>query len=197
MIPTGPHELAPERAALIAAGAATPDEAAVYEPQLTETISTAGFGPVVRSLAAAIPSVDPPPRIKADILARLTPRIDPRAADRVAASKMKGSVFRFGGDGGFVPTPYPGVSARLLHVDEARRQFSVILRLDPGSTYPAHPHDGPEECIVLDGEMLVGEVRMRKGDYQRVEGGTDHIVQYSETGATLFITAPLSLLEQP
>jgi anti-sigma factor ChrR (cupin superfamily) len=64
----------------------------------------------------------------------------------------------------------------------------------PGATYPAHPHSGPEECLVLEGDLTAFGVRMTAGDYQRVEPGTEHAEQRSETGALLYLTAPLSML---
>ena len=198
MTPIDRSDPTEEQAALVAAGAATPEEMAAFEPllaDLTSLTGLAGFGPVVNELAHAIPALNPPVAAKAKLFARLMDRSDPRAADRAAASGMAGFVFRFGEDGEFAPTPYPGVWARMLHVDTARSQFSVILKMDPGSVYPSHAHDGPEECVVLDGEISVGNVRMRRGDYQRAEPGSDHIEQRTETGALLFITAPLSLLE--
>jgi uncharacterized protein HemY len=47
---------------------------------------------------------------------------------------------------------------------------------------------------VLEGELLVGGVRMKAGDYQRAEPGTAHADQWSDTGALLYITGPISLL---
>ncbi len=73
-------------------------------------------------------------------------------------------------------------------------QLTCLKRLEPGAVYPSHPHDGPEECLVLDGEIIVGDVRMRKGDYQRAEPNSQHIEQRSETGALIYLSAPMSLL---
>jgi quercetin dioxygenase-like cupin family protein len=159
------------------------DEAAAFEAALTagsaELAAAAGFAPVVEGLAGAVGPVEPPPVAKERLLAALPPA---------------GVHFRFAGDGGFTPTRHPGVSVKLLHLDRQRRQFTVLMRLEPGAVYPAHAHDGPEECVVLEGEILVGGVRMRKGDYQRAEPGSEHVEQRSETGALLFVTAPVSLL---
>lgn len=149
----------------------------------------------VRALVAECEPIAPPTALKQSILNAL-PKPSPRDADRAAAAKLPGFIFRFTEDDSFKPTPYPGVSVRMLHVDKERHQFACLMRLQPGAVYPCHPHDGPEECIVLEGEILVGDVRMKRGDYQRAEPGTDHIEQRSETGALLFITAPASLLSR-
>ena len=184
MTPNGRDDRSDE-AALFAAGAMSADEAAAFERRLAagsvELAALAGFVPVVALLAGAIEPVAPPPQVKEKLLARLPPA---------------GIHFRFAGDGAFTPTRHPGVSVKLLHVDRDRRQFTVLMKLDPGAVYPSHAHDGPEECVVLEGEILVGGVRMRKGDYQRAEPGSAHVEQRSETGALLFVTAPVSLLSR-
>jgi hypothetical protein len=181
MTPNGPTD---DLAARLAAGALTPDEVAAAEALLAAGDPGAvAFARAVEELAAAVPPVVPPPDLKARLLAALPP---PPA--------VPGFVFRFAADGGFEPTPHPGVWCRVLHVDPARRQFTALMRLDPGAVYPCHPHDGPEECVVLEGEIEVGGVRLRKGDYQRAEPGSTHVDQSSPTGALLFLTAPASLL---
>jgi quercetin dioxygenase-like cupin family protein len=160
-------------------------------PVDTDDFADAEFAGVVAHLAAAVPPVAPPPGVRERLLASLP--ADPRQADRDAAGQLPGLSFAFGEDGPFKPTPYPGVWVRMLYVDRPRGQFTCLLRLDPGAAYPSHAHDGPEECVVLEGEITVGGVRMRKGDYQRAEPGSAHVEQRSETGALLYITAPLSL----
>lgn len=188
-----------ELVALYLAGAMTEEEARAFEERLASGCPDAVAAmreaeAAVRELAADAPPVDPPPGLKADLLTRLGRPPDPRATDRAAAGGMTGALFRFAEDGGFRPTRHAGVRMRLLHIDRDRGQFTGLIRLDPGAAYPAHPHDGPEECIVLDGELIVGDVRLRRGDYQRAEPGTEHVEQRTETGATLFVTAPVSLL---
>lgn len=136
---------------------------------------------LVGMLAAAVQPVDPPPRVKDSLFARLGP---PTGGPR----------FRFAAAGDFLPTPFPGMSIRMLNLDPDRRQFTAMIRLEPGATYPSHAHDGPEECVVLEGELLVGGVRMTAGDYQRAEPGSEHADQWSDTGALLFVTGPASLL---
>lgn len=179
-----------ERAALFAAGALPPDEAVALEATLlTGADDLAAFAGVVEALAGAIPAVEPPAGAKEKLLAALGPQ-----AGSTPVPANTGLFFRFAGDGEFVPTPYPGVSVRILHLDSARQQMTLLMRMEPGAAYPSHAHDGAEECIVLEGELLVGDVRMRKGDYQRAEPGSDHVEQRSETGALLYLTAPISLL---
>lgn len=137
---------------------------------------------IVARLSAVIPPVAPPPRVKDALMARIAP------------APTSGLRFRFASDGEFRPSPFPGMTIRMLNLDRERRQFSAMIRLEPGAKYPSHAHDGPEECVVLEGELLVGGVRMKAGDYQRAESGTEHADQWSDTGALLYVTGPASLL---
>lgn len=141
----------------------------------------------VRALAASVPPVEPSPGLKARLLAALPP------ADRVVP-KLPGIKFRLADDADFRPTRLPGVSVRMLHVDAGSRQFTCLVRMAPGAKLPSHPHDGPEECIVLDGEIVAHGVRMKAGDYQRVDPGTAHAEQYTDTGCLLYLSGPASLL---
>lgn len=124
--------------------------------------------PAWKGLLAGIPAVAPPARVRAALLAR------------IAEPPPAGFTFAFAADAEFAPVPHaPGVSARVLHVDEAAGRFTCILKMAPGARYPAHRHDGPEECVVLAGSIVVGGVRLRAGDYQRAAADTDHVEQWT------------------
>lgn len=175
-------------AALYLAGALPDDEARAFVDRLAAgwpagEAALRDLTGAVRALTDVEPAA-PPTAIKGRLLAALDARSIP------------GVTFRFREDDGFVRSRFPGIALRMLHLDPSRRQFTCLMRLDPGAVYPGHAHDGPEECLILEGEILVGDVRLRAGDYQRAEPGSDHIVQRTETGALLYLTAPLSLLEQ-
>jgi putative transcriptional regulator len=176
-----------EVVALYAAGALPPDDHRAFEARLAAgwpeaEAELARMEAAVSALAADVPVVVPPAGAKEQLMARLPSPAGP------------GVTFRFRDDGDFAPTPYPGVSIRVLHIDRLRRQFSALMRLDAGARYPGHRHDGPEECLVLDGSVMVGDVRMRAGDYQRSEAGSDHAEQWTDTGAVVYLTAPLGML---
>ena len=79
----------------------------------------------------------------------------------------------------------PGVSMKTLHVDDRGQSF--MLRLDPGATLPAHPHDSNEECIVVEGELQLRDFNMRAGDYHLARLGSRHEDIFSPTGALVFI----------
>lgn len=64
---------------------------------------------------------------------------------------------------------------------------SYLLRLEPGAVLPPHHHPADEECVVLEGEVRLGEVVARAGDYHLAPRGRTHDPIVSETGALLFL----------
>jgi quercetin dioxygenase-like cupin family protein len=67
----------------------------------------------------------------------------------------------------------------------------------PGTSLRGHDHDDHgdvEECLVLEGELNVGEDVMRAGDYQRALPGSEHAEQHSRTGALLYFSGTLDFL---
>jgi anti-sigma factor ChrR (cupin superfamily) len=79
----------------------------------------------------------------------------------------------------------PGVRMKRLHRDGVARSY--LLRLEPGAALPEHRHEGDEECIVLEGEVFLGDVRVAAGDFHVARGGTTHAKLSSANGALLFI----------
>jgi ChrR Cupin-like domain len=179
-----PPDWADDLSALAAAGALTDEEAAAFAARPDAAAALAAWEPAVLALTADLPPVAPPPALKDRLLAAVAPL-------------PAGYTIRQPNDSGFRPTPYPGVTVRMLHIDRLRRQFACLMRIAPGARLPHHPHAGAEECVVMEGSIRVGGVTMGPGAYQRVEAGVDHLDQWSETGATVYLNAPLELLELP
>jgi anti-sigma factor ChrR (cupin superfamily) len=91
----------------------------------------------------------------------------------------------------FEPTAIAGISTRRLAVDVRNRRITMLVRMEAGTSYPAHRHGGPEECFVVAGDLLVGTVAMHAGDFQRAEAGTVHPVQSTRGGCLLLITSSM------
>src|SRR5256885_16820945 len=49
----------------------------------------------------------------------------------------------------------PGIECKLLATDTERHRVSMLVRLAPGASYPAHTHAGIEELHLLDGELWI------------------------------------------
>ena len=173
-----------ERAALYAAGSMTAPELTAWNAALggsdsPEARATVEFELSLLALTADFEPVTPPPRIKATLL------------DAIALPQ--GFLFRFAGEDGFRPTPLPGISYRMLSRDNARERVTCLLKLEPGARLPSHSHKGVEECLVLEGSVFVGQTRMKAGDYQRAEAASEHVEQWTDTGALLYLSAPEDL----
>jgi anti-sigma factor ChrR (cupin superfamily) len=83
-----------------------------------------------------------------------------------------------------------GIECKLLATDLERHRVSMLVRLAPGATYPAHTHAGREELHLLDGELWIDERKLFAGDYNFGAPGARDERIWSETGCTcLLITS--------
>jgi quercetin dioxygenase-like cupin family protein len=79
----------------------------------------------------------------------------------------------------------PRVSIKMLHVTKESRSF--LLRLEPGGRLTPHDHPGDEECMVLEGEVLLGGVHAKAGTFHLAPKGTHHGEIRSPGGALLYL----------
>jgi hypothetical protein len=78
----------------------------------------------------------------------------------------------------------PGIECKLLATDTERHRVSMLVRLAPGASYPAHTHADVEELHLLDGELWIDERKLFPGDYNYGAPGTGDQRVWSETGCT-------------
>ncbi len=195
-----------DRAALYALGALPADEAAAYrahlaacEPCRTEVESLASLTSDLDRLApAAVPAPDLRERLfrrvheleRADAhAAAVETQVWKRWSDTAPAPGM---TFVPGSGADWEPTAVPGVEVRRLFVDRAADRATMLIRMAPGTSYPAHRHGGPEECYVLEGDLSVGDLKMKAGDYQRALGDSIHVVQSTVGGCLLLLVSSLN-----
>jgi anti-sigma factor ChrR (cupin superfamily) len=89
----------------------------------------------------------------------------------------------------------PGIECKLLATDTQRHRVSMLVRLAPGASYPAHTHAGIEELHLLDGELWIDERKLYPGDYNYGAPGTGDDRVWSETGCTcVLITSTKDVL---
>lgn len=90
----------------------------------------------------------------------------------------------------------PGIECKLLADDAARHRVSMLVRLQPGASYPAHTHAGVEELHLLDGELWIDGRRLFPGDYNYGAPGAGDDRVWSKTGCTcVLITSTEDLLQ--
>ena len=110
-------------------------------------------------------------RPAADLWARIAPRVGAApGAEAPPAPKPEWE------------TAAPGIYVKILARDEAKKRVSMLVRLDPKTSYPPHRHAGVEELHLLHGELIVDDKVLRAGDYLHAEGGSEDHRVYSETG---------------
>ena len=82
----------------------------------------------------------------------------------------------------FRRTRHDGVSIHFYSSDRESGRAAVMIRMEPGCSYPAHRHTGPEELLVLQGGFRDEHGVYRAGDYARFERGSSHRPQALEDG---------------
>jgi len=89
----------------------------------------------------------------------------------------------------------PGIECKLLATDVERHRVSMLVRLAPGASYPAHTHAGVEELHLLDGELWIDQKKLVPGDYNYGAPGARDERVWSETGCTcILVTSTKDIL---
>ena len=71
-------------------------------------------------------------------------------------------------------TRHEGVYLHFLRRDEATGDATVLIRMEPGSSYPAHRHRGVEEVFILQGGYADSRGLHRAGEYVLNDAGSAH-----------------------
>ena len=95
-------------------------------------------------------------------------------------------------DGEWVQTPVRGVRMKILAIDRERDRVTMLLRGEPGATYPAHRHTGSEECYVLKGSLVVEGRLLRAGDFHHADGASEHDALHTDEGVEVLLVASAS-----
>jgi anti-sigma factor ChrR (cupin superfamily) len=83
-----------------------------------------------------------------------------------------------------------GIEYRILVTDGERGLVSMLVRLAPGATYPAHTHADLEELHLLAGQLWINDRELHAGDHHLAHRGSSDLRVMSETGCTcLLITS--------
>ena len=87
-----------------------------------------------------------------------------------------------------------GVEKKLLFTDPAAGTESYLLRVAPRTRVPAHHHERAEECLVLEGDLFIGDLRLAAGDYHLALPGSDHPDAWTESGTLVYIRGDIQAL---
>jgi anti-sigma factor ChrR (cupin superfamily) len=130
---------------------------------------------MVSILLDAGTDMTPPPGLEGRVMARISASM-PAHQDIVLKD----------GEGWIQLTPL--LKMKLLFVDEVADSVSFLLKAEPGAAVAPHHHSRYEECLVLQGEIQVGDgLRLGAGEYQCVGSDIHHPVISTATGALVFL----------
>ncbi len=150
----------------------------VYRFQGRAQVGSAGawiFDRVAESLEARAPGEERCRELRARVLARFAARRQSAITVRAAEGEWRALA--------------PGVSLKLLRGDAACGTMTAWIRMAPGSSLDSHEHAHEEECLVIEGEILIGLHRVAAGDLHVAAAGTTHQGITSPRGALMLVRA--------
>jgi len=88
----------------------------------------------------------------------------------------------------------PRIAIKVLRREAGTQSY--LLRLDPGAVLLPHEHPDEEECMVLEGQVRIGDIVASQGDYHLAPKGVDHSAIVSDQGALLFLRGAIPAVSQ-
>ena len=179
-----------EQASLYALGALPASEHRAFEAELLDNPEllelTRSLQRTTNLMAGATPDVELPASLKGRVLLRIDQLEKPKAPAAPAALGLAGLRFANTNDPtGWKPLPIPGAWIKLLSLEKERGYAVLMGKLEAGARYPAHVNAGPEDFLVLTGDLHIGSQRLGPGDFHHADGGSKHEENYSVEGCTL------------
>jgi hypothetical protein len=80
-----------------------------------------------------------------------------------------------------------GEGARIKPLWVNGESASVLVSLQAGGRLPRHAHVQDEECFAIEGEVFLGDILLRSGEYQMAPRTTTHGELTSDVGGLLFL----------
>ncbi len=80
-----------------------------------------------------------------------------------------------------------GIKIKRLAYNEDKGYLMILMKAAAGTEYPAHHHNGAEECYVLEGDLFVEGKYLGPGDFHHAEGDSDHDPLRTRNGCTLLL----------
>lgn len=115
-----------------------------------------------------------------------------RIEAKITASRVElpGTYTKRAGDGKWHEVT-PGFHVRVLGRDMTLRRQTIMLRLAPGTQYQAHDHGQDEEIYMMEGDLEIGSLTLKAGDYHIARAGYRHPQAITRKGCTCIVMQAL------
>jgi anti-sigma factor ChrR (cupin superfamily) len=177
--------------------------ALTQDPDLTAELTSDldSLQAAAASLAYSSPLLTPSPSLKSRLFQHLN--LDPPAAPETIVSDPNSAAspttpcpvsipaFVLPPALNWQPHRHPGFEIAHLHTDPDRREATAFMRAVAGARFPAHRHGGPEEILMLQGDLTIGNQPLVPGTFLRSETDSLHGIGYSAEGCLFFLRTSL------
>ena len=85
----------------------------------------------------------------------------------------------------------PGLKIKVLNQIEALNRQTFMAWLEPGAEYADHDHDQDEEIYMIEGDLIIGDVVLKAGDFHVARVGKHHPTHRTRTGCICIISQAL------
>ncbi|MGV6817647.1 MAG: cupin domain-containing protein [Thiotrichales bacterium] len=140
---------------------------------------------IIETLAAGQTPVELPEGLRARMKQRLLDSV------RKDASEAAPGFVTIRAEEGEWTEVAPGGQIKVLHTDQSSGTLTFLARLEPGFSLPAHYHEIAEECLMLEGDLQIGELELKAGDYHYAPVGAKHAAMLSKNGALVMFRGAL------
>ncbi len=161
------------------------EETAAVDEHLKNCVDCRAELQVLREVSAEIPNALSGPAPNPSLKQRIMSSIQVHAGNPEQAAE---GIFVLR-DYAWKPSPFPGVHYQILYMDRETRMVTSLLKLAPGSTYPAHEHAAAEQSYVIEGSCHIGGIALKKGEFAYAAAGTEHGVLHTNEGCLLLIVS--------
>lgn len=145
------------------------------------------FEPEDAALAESLDPATPPPGLKE----RLFQTIERIAPVESGGAYPQGLGALRAGERDFRPSQFPGVTWKKLYFDAQSQLLTMLVKMEPGSSYPVHRHARTEQCLVIEGDLIHNGHTYYPGDFTWAEPGSiDPPLETARGNLLLIIASP-------
>jgi quercetin dioxygenase-like cupin family protein len=101
--------------------------------------------------------------------------------------ELPGTVTLRAGKGDWIDVS-PGLKIKHLNRIEAANRQTFMAWLQPGAEYVDHDHDQDEEIYMIEGDLIIGSLVLKAGDFHVARAGRHHPVHRTAAGCLCIIS---------